>query len=78
MLLSTSGERNRTWADCFPNCTGFVYNYRMDRTKDQDKTREQLISELADLRRRVTGLEASVVAHKQAVEGFGELPQDND
>ena len=50
----------------------------MDGTRGQDKTRQQLISEPADLRWRVTGLEASVVAHKQAVEGFGELPQDND
>jgi PAS domain S-box-containing protein len=40
----------------------------MSRTKDQDKTREQLISELTDLRRQVTNLEASVVAHERREE----------
>ena len=42
----------------------------MEETKDQDKTREQLISELVDLRRQVTSLEASVATHEQAAEAL--------
>jgi PAS domain S-box-containing protein len=42
----------------------------MDRTKDQGKTREQLIRELADLRRQVANLKASVVAHEQREEAL--------
>ncbi len=34
--------------------------------KDQDKTKEQLVNELAELRRRVAELDASEVEHKQA------------
>jgi len=34
--------------------------------KDQDKTKEQLITELKEMRQRVVKLEASEVGHKQA------------
>jgi PAS domain S-box-containing protein len=38
--------------------------------KDQDKTKEQLIRELADLRHRITELEASATADRQADESL--------
>ena len=40
----------------------------MEGTKSQEKTREQLINELADLRRQVASLEASVAAHERTEE----------
>jgi PAS domain S-box-containing protein len=44
--------------------------------KDQDKTKEQLISELADLRQRVAELEAADTERKRAEEALRESEED--
>ena len=45
---------------------------KQGKMKDQDRIREQSISELRELRRRVAELGASVVAQERAEEGLRE------
>jgi len=47
----------------------------MDKMKDEDKTKEQLISELVELRRRITEPKTSEIEHKRAEETLRESEQ---
>ena len=49
----------------------------MDKIKDEDKTKEQLIEELVDMRRRVAELEVSETEHQQAEQLLGALTNNS-